>query len=250
MNTPRTGIAPADVQVLGDCQVIECTAGVAATVAAAEDLPVDENDCTEDRCEGSTPSNPPLPSGAECSSNGGRHCDGEGACVVCPLQMGFGDPPCDACFALHCCEEALACENDVDWNDYFDCRVNCSNETCFQQCEDGHSTGAALHVEMMSCLSQSCTTDCSLANAICDSSTWAIFGDPQCADCLGEGPDGLPGTSTTDDDCCFELKECELDMDCMDCVTEADVTKCGNTSLDEAVTACTGTMCSATCIGM
>jgi hypothetical protein len=46
------------------------------------DIPFDNNECTEDICIGSTPSNPAL-LGQPCSSNGGIVCNSTGSCAEC-----------------------------------------------------------------------------------------------------------------------------------------------------------------------
>lgn len=80
-NTPL----PAADQVTGNCTTKVCNgSGDVTTIAAPTDLPVDGNACTLDQCVGgSSPQNPPAPSGATCSQGGGTVCNGNGACVQC-----------------------------------------------------------------------------------------------------------------------------------------------------------------------
>ncbi len=69
-------------QVAGDCKTSECDgAGATFTVPDVTDLPVDNNPCTADLCNGATPSNPNITAGTNCG--GTSVCDGAGVCVGC-----------------------------------------------------------------------------------------------------------------------------------------------------------------------
>jgi hypothetical protein len=70
----------------GNCRKNVCD-GAGAIVAAPDDtdLPVDGNGCTKDVCTNGTPSNPNLPAGALCSTDGSQPdgskvCNGSAAC--------------------------------------------------------------------------------------------------------------------------------------------------------------------------
>lgn len=70
-------------QTAGDCQEKQCDgAGAIVSTAKNTDLPVDNNECTDDVCTAGTPSNPNTMSGGTCTS-GGTVCDGSGSCVTC-----------------------------------------------------------------------------------------------------------------------------------------------------------------------
>lgn len=70
-------------QTVGDCKLQQCDgSGAIVSMAANADLPVDNNDCTDDVCTAGTPSNPNTMSGGVCTS-GGTVCNGSGACVTC-----------------------------------------------------------------------------------------------------------------------------------------------------------------------
>lgn len=102
-NTPL----PAADQSTGDCASKVCNgSGDVTTIAAPTDLPVDGNACTLDQCVGgSTPQNPPAPSGATCSSGGGTVCNGNGSCVQCVNATQCGTPAvCNtkSCVANQC----------------------------------------------------------------------------------------------------------------------------------------------------
>jgi hypothetical protein len=69
-------------QTPGDCKRHQCDGqGGVTDVADNADVPVDGVACTLDVCTGTTPSNPPAPSGTGCG--GTSVCDGMGACVGC-----------------------------------------------------------------------------------------------------------------------------------------------------------------------
>jgi len=71
-------------QTSGDCGLVQCD-GAGGTVKTNDgtDVPVDSNECTDDLCTAGTPSNSSSATGTACSQNGGKFCDGIGACVAC-----------------------------------------------------------------------------------------------------------------------------------------------------------------------
>jgi hypothetical protein len=67
LHTPLDGVdVPGAPQKL-DCKVARCVAGAPAVVTDDAELPHDDNDCTDDRCDGGEPSNPPLVERAPCA---------------------------------------------------------------------------------------------------------------------------------------------------------------------------------------
>ncbi|HXI57019.1 MAG TPA: hypothetical protein VNO55_13220, partial [Polyangia bacterium] len=59
----------------GDCKIQQCDGqGVIQTVASATDLPVDNNPCTQDQCNGTTPTHQPVARNTTCGA--GQVCDG------------------------------------------------------------------------------------------------------------------------------------------------------------------------------
>jgi hypothetical protein len=69
-------------QVPRDCKRIECDGqGGTFTVPDITDLPVDNNLCTSDLCNGDVPSNPAVTAGTNCG--GTSVCDGNKVCVGC-----------------------------------------------------------------------------------------------------------------------------------------------------------------------
>jgi hypothetical protein len=149
---------PAPEQVTGDCQRIECFAGVASSTADDEDRPADES-CAEGACDDGRPAPIPLSRGLPCSDEGGVYCDGLGACVEC-----LGDEHCSVpdtcggdgitgfcgCRPLSCSEQELTCgavsdgcyaELDCDNNeiDGSESDIDCGGATqsCAARCADG-----------------------------------------------------------------------------------------------------------------
>ncbi|HEY2898946.1 MAG TPA: hypothetical protein VGL59_00110 [Polyangia bacterium] len=66
----------------GDCKIQQCDGqGVIQTVADGTDLPVDNNPCTQDQCNGETPTHQPVARNTSCG--GAQVCDGASKCVTC-----------------------------------------------------------------------------------------------------------------------------------------------------------------------
>jgi plastocyanin len=73
---------PTTVQTVGDCLENQCDGtGASSGVIKGTDVPVDNNQCTNDICTASVPSNPALPAGTACNQNSGVVCDGAGMCA-------------------------------------------------------------------------------------------------------------------------------------------------------------------------
>jgi hypothetical protein len=76
---------PVAMQTAGDCQANQCNgSGAAVSVADNTDVPVDNNQCTDDVCSMGVPSNPPTAPNTACNQTGGVICDGNGSCVAPP----------------------------------------------------------------------------------------------------------------------------------------------------------------------
>ena len=122
----------AGLQAAGDCKSSVCNgAGGIAVVADNNDLPGDGNECTSDVCASGSPSNPPAPAGAACSS-GGIVCNGNGQCGACvsgdsKYCCGFktsfccnnpaGPPPKPGgpTNVLCCCGGSIDCDASGSW---------------------------------------------------------------------------------------------------------------------------------------
>ncbi|MDC3962056.1 hypothetical protein [Polyangium jinanense] len=96
--TPTTdGTSP--VQTVGDCQRLDCAAGKEVTVTDDADIPDDNEPCTNDACQGGTPSNTHTPDGGVCQrGNESGTCQG-GVCQI-------------ACDAQNPCDDGNACTDD------------------------------------------------------------------------------------------------------------------------------------------
>jgi hypothetical protein len=73
---------PAADQTAGDCRVRQCngTGGI-ESANDDEDVPIDDDPCTDDVCTAGVPSNPDSAAGTSCGTD--LVCDGAGACVGC-----------------------------------------------------------------------------------------------------------------------------------------------------------------------
>jgi hypothetical protein len=100
--------APPDAQKPGDCNTVMCNAGVPTKSALDSDLPVDGKSCTQDVCMNGEASHPAEPAGAKCNEDGGKVCDGKGACVQCAVD---GDCAMGTCKSGKCegCSMAQTC---------------------------------------------------------------------------------------------------------------------------------------------
>ena len=88
---------PTETQTPGDCQRAVCDgAGNTSIVNDDTDVPVDNNDCTQDLCTSGAPSNPPLAVGTPCGQGGSMECDQNGQCVGClqPANCAGQDDEC------------------------------------------------------------------------------------------------------------------------------------------------------------
>jgi hypothetical protein len=93
--TPLDGIKiPGVVDKPGDCKTPRCVGGKAVDEAHDDtDLPAAKSDCETPTCTAGVPSTPPVATGTACSTQGGRVCDGAGACVACNTPSDCVDEP-------------------------------------------------------------------------------------------------------------------------------------------------------------
>lgn len=150
------GLAPK--QIDGDCQRIECTAGVATTVAYDDDVPEAEA-CASYSCAGGSPVSAPITRGDACGTSG-SFCDGAGSCVECLEDAhcgggvdtcgGAGTPGFCGCTPLSCddldlscgvvfngCHGTLVCDNGQTDGGETDVDCGGSAATCGERCADG-----------------------------------------------------------------------------------------------------------------
>ncbi|RLB62904.1 MAG: hypothetical protein DRI90_08015 [Deltaproteobacteria bacterium] len=85
----------------GDCmtQVCDGACGITQNVNPA-DLPDDNNDCTQDICTGTVPSNPNEATNYPCGAQGSLYCNGAGVCIGCTQN---GQCPNDVFCRDHFC---------------------------------------------------------------------------------------------------------------------------------------------------
>jgi len=125
-------VAPEALQTAGDCRVINCEAGSATEAFDDADVPVDENDCTEDLCDNGVPSNPAVALGAACGSDLEWLCDGDSTCVECNAPADCDHLPEDdecqqrTCVENVCGQDFTAAGTPVEAQDSGDCyEVQC-----------------------------------------------------------------------------------------------------------------------------
>ena len=83
----------AATQTTGDCQRNVCDGMGGVTVQPdGDDKPIDATICTEDLCVDGQPMNSPVPAGPtpSCVPEGGKVCNGKGACVACNVPADCG----------------------------------------------------------------------------------------------------------------------------------------------------------------
>jgi len=135
---------PLSQQTAGDCEVSQCDGVGEIEVVPADDPPSDDNECSIDSCDGTTPDFPPEEIDTPCNQDGGAFCDGEGACVECndDLQCSVG-----VCIDSLC--QDPTCGDDVQGGTETD--VDCGGDLC-QPCDNGQSCS-----DGSDCASSSCT---------------------------------------------------------------------------------------------
>jgi len=110
VNFTAAGFAVA-AQVDDDCSEDRCD-GSGNTAAAIDnsDLPVDNLDCTTDECLVGVPVNDPVAEGDTCNDGGGAVCDDSGICVACNVAADCGittDCQVFTCSAANTCSVVL-----------------------------------------------------------------------------------------------------------------------------------------------
>jgi len=225
---------PTTSQVAGDCKVTQCD-GSGAVVEVPGDDPYDDGKaCTTDTCANGVPANAPKAAGTGCKDDGGKLCDGQGACVECLDNGDCSGQVCDehACVPATCVdgvkngnETALDCGGSCNpCADGLACAVSadCISKVCqagvckAPNCTDGLQNGAETDVDCGG-FCQPCTTGKSCALAA-DCQSQVCFGGicqpPKCTD-------GKKNGSETDVDCgggqcsgCPDGKACVGPTDC------------------------------------
>jgi cysteine-rich repeat protein len=127
---------PLPNQTTGDCQEVQCNGiGGTKTVSKSADVNNDNNACTNDLCNGSTPAYTNVGAGAACSDGAlGKLCNGAGSCVECLTAADCTSGVCtlQVCAAPVCTDQVKnGAETDVD----------CGGATC-SPCANGKTCSA------------------------------------------------------------------------------------------------------------
>ena len=184
VHTPAPdGPLAADQQTAGDCKRAICSGGQLQSEADAADLPVDNQECTNDVCTGSTPSNTNKPDGTPCSQGGGKYCYVKATaseCVECydnsqctppKTCTGGGTPYVCGCTPVVC--ETLSC----GWGN--DTKCQSGQKNCNNNAHDGTETdidcGGKTVAQGGTCdlrcgAGKSCTlpSDCASGSCVCN----------------------------------------------------------------------------------
>jgi len=184
---------PVGQQTQFDCKRNVCD-GKGSVISINDDLDqlVDGNECTLDSCTAGTPSNPPSAAGTACVQNGGKKCDGAGACVACiaGTDCPGTDTTCQwrTCIA-HVCGVAIAATGLA-------CNDNggkvCDAQGQCAQCNTAADCGAKTD-----CATPVCTPTAGVGMCTTDYVAWGTKTSKQkSGDCAEEWCDGAGGTLT------------------------------------------------------
>jgi hypothetical protein len=157
--TPGT---PVSAQTPGDCMQVQCN-GQGGEMDGYDDTDVPSKSCFIGSCAGGEQVFTPAPVGTECSVDGGKHCNSEGACVECTKQE---DCPADVqtfCAPNGTCHK---CNDGVQNGDETD--VDCGGAGC-SPCK--LTQGCAVNKDCQSkfcadeiCCNSACTSACEACN--------------------------------------------------------------------------------------
>ncbi|NUP05604.1 MAG: DUF4215 domain-containing protein [Polyangiaceae bacterium] len=159
---------PVATQTAGDCQENVCDgSGGFGTQDDNADVPVDNNQCTNDVCTLGLPSNPFAPAGTACNQNGGVKCSAVGTCVECNVGADCASGICNS----NVCAPVPVCGNNTtEGTEQCDdgnlvsgdgCSATCVTEFCgdgvdndgaLEECDDGNANDL-----------DGCTTQCLVA---------------------------------------------------------------------------------------
>lgn len=176
-------------QNAGDCFKVVCDGqGGTKSVSDPDDVIADDNECTDDACVNGAPSHPPSAPNHACTANGGRFCDGSGACVDCtePSQCTSGVCTGAACQPPRCDDGVKnGAETDVD------CGGPAGSADSCPRCGVGKTCGAKTDCALPYCPNGACEQACGL---VCGAACVATCGngtcDPgeSCTSCAGDCP--------------------------------------------------------------
>jgi hypothetical protein len=187
-------------QRTGDCIVLTCDAdGKSHEGEASQDVYDDNNQCTHDRCDGTTAVNEPLEAGK--APDGSGYCDGEGNLVECIADENCADPvigcsPRGRCVSTSCKnggKDTLLGETAID------CGGICD------PCEAG----------------QGCNSPDDCKDGICASTGRCAL--PECDDKIQNGAETAPGCGGPACPRCASGAKCRIPDDCESGVCSAGV---------------------------
>ena len=90
---------------------------------------------------------------AECGSGGST--TGGGECTP-----SVGADACEICTADSCCDEMTTCEDSADCIDALYCLVDCSTDSCAQNCVNQYPAGSLLLLDVFDCMDTYCSGEC------------------------------------------------------------------------------------------
>lgn len=258
-------------QTAGDCQEEQCD-GIGGTkmVAATLDIENDNNPCTNDTCNGSTPVHDNTPSGSACSNGGtGQLCNGAGTCVECldGSQCMSGVCTAQACAAPACNDTVKnGTETDVDCGGSCSgcangkvCNVNndctstvCSMNVCVASvCGDSRVTGMETCDDTGTADGDGCSATCAVEAG------WECTGQPStchpsCGDSTADPGELCDDGNTLDLDGCSATCTVEPGFICTGTPSFC-VSSCGNGAVDAGETCddnntIDGDGCSSVCV--
>jgi hypothetical protein len=203
----------------GDCKKLVCENGVLAVAENAADPPDDGNDCTTDKCDGTTPVYEPVLPGKPCTN--GSYCyvniDTKAAfCAECGSELNCTAELCVSgkCTPPHCTDAKFSADNETDLDCGKECRPCTPGKKCMtnEDCDSKICSGGF-------CAAPSCTDgllngtetypDCGASCPTKCPPGYACLQDADCASqqCYG----GYCYTSTCKDN---RINGSETDVDC------------------------------------
>ncbi len=219
----------ATTQTDGDCKKNVCTGGMATAENDDADIFDDGNDCTVDTCSAGDPQSDPATMGAMCASDGGKVCDGMGACKECLSNTDCADPN-PICSAGNTCIPATCTdgmkngpETDVDCGggtcDPCDTNKDCAVDTdCFHGDCGGNnkcamptcSDGIQNNGDYLTGANGETDTDC---GGPCGATCGPMEGCNDAGDCVGAQCSGMGGSCVPN---CADMvaNNAETDVDC------------------------------------
>ncbi|MEM1034700.1 MAG: hypothetical protein AAGN82_30450, partial [Myxococcota bacterium] len=274
---PGGSLAPGPSQMPGDCSVLECDGnGSDVSVPDPADTPDDNNDCTQNLCQGGMPVHPPAMAGTTCGTAG--QCDGSGACVnatksdgdpcASPFECVSGNCVDGVCCASACDGTCASCDGAVTGAMSGTCTLLSSetdpDDECGpdQTCDGGGAcafacgqdpdppAGACPAACTGGCIGGTCRIDCNGAGA-CQGAMVNCPPGWRCEVQCG-GPTSCMGATVT----CPEKYACDL-VCTGDCTATTLVCDSGPCAIEcgvagsclNTVVQCDINTCNATCLG-